>query len=106
MSERHVRAILREWVGHYNRGQPHASLGPGIPERVPLVLSSSVVERLRQCQFFELRLEAPQIRIAHRLLNRAAAERGGQRLEQQLWLRVVLTDDGPVNKCDLVGAVP
>jgi putative transposase len=31
MSERHVRAILREWVGH-NRGRPHASLGPGIPE--------------------------------------------------------------------------
>jgi putative transposase len=32
VSERHVRAILREWVGHYNRGRPHASLGPGIPE--------------------------------------------------------------------------
>jgi putative transposase len=32
MSERHVRAMLREWVGHYHRGQPHASLGPGIPE--------------------------------------------------------------------------
>jgi hypothetical protein len=33
MSERHVRAILREWVRHYNRGRPHASLGPGIPDR-------------------------------------------------------------------------
>ena len=32
MSERHVRAILREWFRHYNRGRPHASLGPGIPE--------------------------------------------------------------------------
>jgi hypothetical protein len=32
MSERHVRAILREWVRHDNRGRPHASLGPGIPE--------------------------------------------------------------------------
>jgi len=32
MSERHVRAILREWVSHYNRGRPHASLGPSIPE--------------------------------------------------------------------------
>jgi putative transposase len=31
-SERQVRAILREWVSHYNRGRPHASLGPGIPE--------------------------------------------------------------------------
>jgi transposase InsO family protein len=32
MSERRVRAILREWVRHDNRGRPHASLGPGIPE--------------------------------------------------------------------------
>ena len=32
MSERHVRAILGAWVTHYNRGRPHASLGPGIPE--------------------------------------------------------------------------
>ena len=33
MSEWHVRPILREWVGHYNRGRSHASLGPGIPGR-------------------------------------------------------------------------
>ncbi len=33
MTERHLRAILREWIRHYNRGRPHASLGPGIPER-------------------------------------------------------------------------
>jgi putative transposase len=32
ISEGHVRAILREWVTHYNRGRPHASLGPGLPE--------------------------------------------------------------------------
>ena len=25
--------ILREWVTHYNRGRPHASLGPGFPIR-------------------------------------------------------------------------
>ena len=31
LSERHLRAVLREWVAHYNRGRPHASLGPGIP---------------------------------------------------------------------------
>jgi len=29
-------AVLNEWVTHYNRGRPHASLGPGIPEG-PLV---------------------------------------------------------------------
>jgi hypothetical protein len=28
-----VRTVLREWVAHYNRGRPHASLGPGIPDR-------------------------------------------------------------------------
>jgi len=32
INEGHVRAILREWVTHYNRGRPHASLGPGVPE--------------------------------------------------------------------------
>jgi putative transposase len=31
-SERHVRAILREWLGNYNRGRPHSSLGPGVPD--------------------------------------------------------------------------
>ena len=32
LSEKHLRRILREWVVHHNRGRPHASLGPGIPE--------------------------------------------------------------------------
>jgi transposase InsO family protein len=32
MNEGHLRAILREWVTHYNCGRPHASLGPGIPD--------------------------------------------------------------------------
>ena len=31
LNERHLRALLREWVEHYNRGRPHLSLGPGIP---------------------------------------------------------------------------
>jgi putative transposase len=33
LSERHLRAVPQEWVVHYNRGRPHASLGPGIPDR-------------------------------------------------------------------------
>jgi transposase InsO family protein len=33
MNDRHLRAVLRAWCSHYNRGRPHASLGPGIPER-------------------------------------------------------------------------
>ena len=32
LNERHLRGILKEWRAHYNRGRPHASLGPGIPE--------------------------------------------------------------------------
>jgi putative transposase len=32
LNEGHLRWILREWVAHYNRGRPHASLGPGLPE--------------------------------------------------------------------------
>jgi putative transposase len=43
LNEWHVRSVLAEWVGHYNRGRPHASLGPGIPDPVDdsLSLSSS-----------------------------------------------------------------
>ena len=31
VSESHLRAILKCWVTHYNRGRPHSSLGPGVP---------------------------------------------------------------------------
>src|SRR4029079_19786889 len=30
VSADHLKKILHEWVGHYNRGLPHSSLGPGI----------------------------------------------------------------------------
>lgn len=33
--EEHLRRILRAWQAHYNRGRPHASLGPGLPEPPP-----------------------------------------------------------------------
>src|SRR5439155_15247489 len=32
LNESHVRNILKPWVAHYNRGRPHSSLGPGLPE--------------------------------------------------------------------------
>ena len=32
LNEGHVKRILREYIRHYNRGRPHSSLGPGIPE--------------------------------------------------------------------------
>ncbi len=31
---RHLKSILKEYVSHYNRGRPHSSLGPGIPEPI------------------------------------------------------------------------
>ena len=47
MTERHPRAILREWIRHYNRGRPHSSLGPGIPDSpVCDVVSDSIGHRL------------------------------------------------------------
>ena len=40
LNESHIRMILKLWVAHFNRGRPHSSLGPGIPEpsfpKVPL----------------------------------------------------------------------
>ena len=35
LDERHLRRVLTEWVAHYNRGRPHASLGPGLPDNAP-----------------------------------------------------------------------
>jgi hypothetical protein len=32
LNERHWRMMVKEWGIHYNRGRPHSSLGPGIPE--------------------------------------------------------------------------
>ena len=32
ISEAHLRSILREWTTHYNKGRPHSSLGPGVPD--------------------------------------------------------------------------
>lgn len=43
VSDAHLRAALREWVGHYNAGRLHKMLGPGIPgpPAVALVLPKS-----------------------------------------------------------------
>jgi putative transposase len=33
LNERHLRMTLCPGVAHYNKGRPHSSLGPGIPEK-------------------------------------------------------------------------
>jgi putative transposase len=33
LNEKHLRRLLNEWIGHYNSGRPHSSLGPGIPDQ-------------------------------------------------------------------------
>jgi putative transposase len=32
INERHLKMAIKEWVLHYNRGRPHSSPGPGVPE--------------------------------------------------------------------------
>ena len=34
-TDSHLRAILTRWITHYNRGRPHSSLGPGLPDPPP-----------------------------------------------------------------------
>jgi transposase InsO family protein len=34
-NERHLQMTVKEWGIHYNRGRPHSSLGPGLPEPSP-----------------------------------------------------------------------
>jgi transposase InsO family protein len=33
LSEGHLSRVLASWMAHYNRGRPHSSLGPGIPDK-------------------------------------------------------------------------
>ena len=35
LTEHHLRRIVQAWVPHYNKGRPHMSLGPGIPQPPP-----------------------------------------------------------------------
>ena len=49
LNERHLCEILRPWVTHYNRGRPHASLGPGIPDPpADLLVSLSGSHRIQE----------------------------------------------------------
>jgi transposase InsO family protein len=45
LGDKHLRKPLREWVRHYNRGRPHSSLGPGIPDAAGLPIPLTVAGR-------------------------------------------------------------
>jgi len=42
LGERHLKAIVKEFAVHYNRGRPHSSLGLGIPEPPQTKVPASV----------------------------------------------------------------
>jgi putative transposase len=44
MSEGHLRSILKSWVEHYNRGRPHATLGPGVPDPPDILTTERKLE--------------------------------------------------------------
>jgi putative transposase len=41
--EEHLRRLVRMWQVHYNRGRPHACLGPGLPEPPPGLPATPIV---------------------------------------------------------------
>jgi hypothetical protein len=32
LNEAHLRKLIKDWKRYYNRGRPHSSLGPGVPD--------------------------------------------------------------------------
>ncbi len=61
LTEQHLRKTLWSWLPHYNRGRPHSSLGPGLPD-LPLNLSM-------QFQRQRHRFDRSSRVVAHSVLN-------------------------------------
>ncbi len=61
LTEDHLRRTLRLWLPHYNRGRPHPSSGPSLPDP-PLNLRLQV-QRQRH------RFDRPSRVVAHPILN-------------------------------------
>jgi len=41
INERHLKSMLKEFVVFFNRGRPHMSLGPGVPEPLQVEVPES-----------------------------------------------------------------
>lgn len=61
LTEAHLQKTLRSWLPHYNRGRPHSSLGPGLPDPP----SNSCV----RLQHHRHRFDRPSRIIARSVLN-------------------------------------
>jgi hypothetical protein len=61
LTEAHLQKTLRSWLAHYNRGRPHSSLGPGLPDPPP----NSLVRMQRHRH----RFDRPSRIVAHSVLN-------------------------------------
>jgi hypothetical protein len=61
VSENHLRKTLCAWLAHYNRGRPHSSLGPGLPD--PPLNHSVQLQRQRH------RFDRSSRLVAHPVLN-------------------------------------
>ena len=61
LTEEHLRKTLRSWLRHYNRGRPHSSLGPGLPD--PPLNFRVHLQRQRH------RFDRSNRVVAHRVLN-------------------------------------
>jgi putative transposase len=47
LNEYHLYRVLKDWVGHDNKGRPHMSLGPGIPQPIRTLPVSRQAHRHR-----------------------------------------------------------
>jgi len=61
LTEQHLGKTLRSWLMHYNRGRPHSSLGPGLPE--PPLNVSVPLQRQRH------RFDRSSRVVAHSVVN-------------------------------------
>jgi transposase InsO family protein len=61
LTEAHLQKTLRSWLAHYNRGRPHSSLGPGLPDPSP----NSLVRMQRHRHRFDRSSRV----MAHPVLN-------------------------------------
>ena len=74
LNERRLYGILKEWIGRYNEGRPHMSLGPGIPRPMRTLPMSRQAHRhrLRPRQRVEARPILGGLHHEYRLESNAA----------------------------------